>query len=348
MAMGTSTKSPATLIIIGTMRATQGTNLRPPMIASAVMADERGEAGSILLPPCAGRPGRGVNADLSAAGRATLAGPGKSPSTAHSRNGRGESLALPSVGKVERAPSPRPSPARAEGDRAGLVDAVALQRLLAWLSPSFPVGAYSYSHGLEWAIEDGTVVDAATLVDWIGDVLRFGAGHTDAVLFAHAYRAAGEADAAALSDLIELAAAFQPSKERHLEATAQGQAFLATVAAAWPNDTLARLLARLPANSPTTYALAVAIAAAAHAVPLAPSLKAFLSAFVANLVSAGVRAIPIGQTDGQRIIANAAATVEAVAGAALAAGLDALGGAAFRADIASMKHETQYTRLFRS
>jgi len=97
-----------------------------------------------------------------------------------------------------------------------------------------------------------------------------------------------------------------------------------------------------------TYALAVAMTAAAHALPLAPALTAYLAAFVANLVSAGVRAIPIGQTDGQRIIATTAPLVEAVAGAALTAGLDALGGAALRADVASMKHETQYTRLFRS
>jgi urease accessory protein len=201
---------------------------------------------------------------------------------------------------------------------------------------------------LEWAIEDGAVRDHVTLSAWIRDVLRFGSGHTDAVLFAHAYRAGREADTAALSNLVELAAAFQPSRERHVEATAQGQAFLATVTAAWPNPTLTKLHASLPATLPATYALAVAVAAATHAVPLAPALTAYLSAFVANLVSAGVRAVPIGQTDGQRIIAAASATVEAVAGAALAAGLDTLGGVAFRADIASMKHETQYTRLFRS
>jgi len=224
----------------------------------------------------------------------------------------------------------------------------ALQQLLAWLSPSFPVGGYSYSHGLEWAIEDGAVGDAATLRDWIGDILHFGAGRTDAILFAHAYRAAARADRLALAELIELAAAFQPSKERHLEATAQGQAFLSTVTAAWPNAPLAALVANLPDSPPPTCALAVAVAAAAHTVPLLPALTAYLSAFVANLVSAGVRAIPIGQTDGQRIIAATAPTVAAVSGAAIAAGLDTLGGAAFRGDIASMKHETQYTRLFRS
>jgi urease accessory protein len=273
-------------------------------------------------------------------------------------------------GEVGADPSPQPSPARGEGDLTGTVscfsqtlersaaakdraDATsvsgpALQRLLAWLSPSFPVGAYSYSHGLEWAVEDGTVTDATTLSAWVGDILRHGAGRSDAVLFAHAYRTACDSDGTTLRELIELAAAFQPSKERRLEATAQGQAFLSTIAAAWPAAALTELLDDISPDPPMTYALAVAITSAAHAVPLAPALTAYLAAFVANLVSAGVRAIPIGQTDGQRIIATTAPSVEAVAGAALSADLDAFGGAALRADVASMKHETQYTRLFRS
>src|SRR5262249_34171923 len=118
----------------------------------------------------------------------------------------------------------------------------AMQRLLAWLSPSFPVGSFSYSHGLEWAIADGSVTTAGTLEAWLGGVLRHGAGWTDALLFAHAHRAATDDDWVALRELIELAAAFQPSKERHLEATAQGQAFLAAVAAAWPSEALSRRL----------------------------------------------------------------------------------------------------------
>jgi urease accessory protein len=235
-----------------------------------------------------------------------------------------------------------------EAGRLDTVSAPTLQRLLAWLSPSFPVGAYSYSHGLEWAVEDGTVADAATLGAWLDDILRHGAGWTDAILFAHAYRAARGDDPTALRELVELAGAFQPSKERHLEATAQGQAFLLAIGAAWPNPKLARLLAEIPADPPVTYALAVAVAAAAHEVPLAPALIAYLAAFVANLISAGVRAIPIGQTDGQRIIASTAPLIEVTAAMALAASLDQLGSAALRADIASMKHETQYTRLFRS
>jgi urease accessory protein len=223
------------------------------------------------------------------------------------------------------------------------LDAAALQKLMAWLSPAFPVGAYTYSHGLEWAIEDGTVTDVKTLTAWIGDVLAHGAGHNDAILFAAAYRS----ESAALRETAELAAAFQPSKERHLETTAQGRAFMTAVAAAWPNARLTAAEAAL-AGAEVPYPVAVAAAAAAHDVPLAAALTATLSAFVANIVSAGVRAIPIGQSDGQRAIATLAPAVAATAAAALTLSLDDLGGAVLRADIASMKHETQYTRLFRS
>jgi urease accessory protein len=224
----------------------------------------------------------------------------------------------------------------------------ALQRLFAWLSPAFPVGAYTYSHGLEWAIEEGTVTGPAPLQAGIGDVLRHGGGRTDAILFAAAWRAAATGNHAGLVEAAELAVAIQPSRERHLEITAQGRAFLGTVTASWPSGRLKALAALFPAGAPVAYPVAVALAAAAGDVPLKPALAAFAGAFVANLVSAGVRAIPIGQTDGQRIIAALAPAVEETARLAEGARLDDLGGAALRADIASMKHETQYTRLFRS
>jgi urease accessory protein len=219
----------------------------------------------------------------------------------------------------------------------------ALQKLMAWLSPSFPVGAYTYSHGLEWAIEDGTVVDAPSLETWLTAILRHGAGRSDAILFCHAWRSEGDA----LIAVAELATAFQPSKERHLETTAQGRAFLSAINAAWPNERVAKLFAAFEGR-PMPYPVAVAACTAAHDVPLAPAMTATLTAFVANVVSAGVRAIPIGQTDGLRLLATLGSVVADVAAAAMTASLDDLGGAALRADIASMKHETQYTRLFRS
>lgn len=224
----------------------------------------------------------------------------------------------------------------------------AMRKLQAWLSPSFPVGGFSYSHGLEWAVEDGTIHDADRLQAWLTDVLRYGACWSDAVILFHGHRAASAGDTAVVVEINTLAVALQPSKERRLESTAQGRAFLTTVAATWPNERLAGFADLFTDEPDVAYPLAVALAAAAHHVPPSLTANAYLGAVVANLVSAGLRAIPLGQTDGQRVVAALSPLVESLADRAALAPLDRLGGSAWRADIASMKHETQYTRLFRS
>jgi urease accessory protein len=214
-----------------------------------------------------------------------------------------------------------------------------------WLSPAFPVGSFSYSHGLEWVVETGKVKDAATLGDWIEDILVHGAGRTDAILLAEAWRAVAGADERLLADAAELAAAFAPSAERRLETLAQGAAFLSAVQAVWPHPALERLAA---ASTQIAYPVAAGACAAAHGLPLGPTARAFMQAFAANLVSAGVRLVPLGQTDGLRVVARLEPLIPRIVAAALAATLDDVGGAAVQADIASMRHETQYTRLFRS
>src|SRR5262245_1680762 len=201
------------------------------------------------------------------------------------------------------------------------LDGPALYRLMAWLSPAYPVGTFSYSGGIEWAVEAGDISDAATLREWLAVVIADGGGFCDAIFLAHAHRAATARDDAALRAVAELACAFPPSKERHLETTAQGRAFLDTTRAAWPTPALDGLEA---------------------------VLNAYLQAIAANLVSAGVRLIPLGQTDGQRVLAALEPLVRATAARALATPLDEVGAGSFRADLASMRHETQYTRLFRS
>jgi urease accessory protein len=220
-----------------------------------------------------------------------------------------------------------------------------LYRLMAWLSPSFPVGAFSYSSGLEWAVEAGDVTDVASLQRWLRTVIGHGNGFCDGVFFVNSYRAATNGDDRLLDEVAELAAAFTPSKERQLETTAQGLAFLQTVRAAWSCPALERFARR---EGPVAYPVAVAVAAAGHGIPLEPALHAFLHAVVANLISAGVRLIPLGQTDGQHLLAALPGTIGETCDRALAATLDDLGSAAFRADLASMHHERQYTRLFRS
>jgi urease accessory protein len=217
---------------------------------------------------------------------------------------------------------------------------------MAWLSPAFPVGAFSYSGGIEWAVEAGDIKDADTLKAWLGVMLADGGGFCDAVFFAHAHRAVASTDDKALRDVAELAAAFAPSKERHLETTAQGNAFVEAARAAWPCDSIERL--KTIWDGPVAYPVAVAVAAAGHGIALEPSLAAHLQAIAANWVSAGVRLIPLGQSDGQRVLAALEPAVTATMRRALATGLDDVGSSAFRADLASARHETQYTRLFRS
>jgi len=226
------------------------------------------------------------------------------------------------------------------------VGAAALYRLMAWLSPAYPVGAFSYSSGIEWAVEARDIDDAETLRRWLVVAIAEGGGFADAVFFTHAHRAIVADDDTALRAVAELAAAFVSSKERFLETTAQGRAFIEASRAAWPCAALARLDAAW--GGPVALPVGVGVACAGHAIAAEPAIHAFLHALVANWISAGVRLVPLGQTDGQRVLAALEPVVAAAAQRALATPLDEIGTCAFRADLAGMRHETQYTRLFRS
>jgi len=221
-----------------------------------------------------------------------------------------------------------------------------LLKLLAWLSPSFPVGAFSYSHGLEWAVEAGDIADRASLEDWLADLLRHGAPGADAIFFRHVHQGLTAGDDGKVRAAAERAAAFHPSRERALENLSQGAAFLSTCRAAWPAPLLERFAAVWP--GPVAYPVAVAAAAAAHGIAEEPALASYLHAFITNLVSAAVRLVPLGQTDGQRVLAALEPALGTAAARSAGLALDDVGGATLRSDIASMRHETQYTRLFRS
>jgi urease accessory protein len=233
-----------------------------------------------------------------------------------------------------------------DGESLGEREAAALYRLMTWLSPAFPVGSFSYSSGIEWAVEAGDITDAASLRDWLAAMLADGPGFCDGVLLTHAHRAAELGDEAALREVAELAAALAPSRERQLETSAQGRAFIEIAHGAWNCEGLESLIARCESN--LVYPVAVGLVSAAHGVSLGPTLHAFLHALMSNWISAGARLIPLGQTDSQRLLAQLEPLVMLTAKRAIAASLDDLGSATFRADIASMRHETQYTRLFRS
>lgn len=207
-----------------------------------------------------------------------------------------------------------------------------LLSLVQWLSPAFPTGGFAYSHGLEWAISAGEVRDGASVERWLGDVLRFGAGRTDAILLAQALAANADLDA-----LTDIARALAPSAERLRETEDQGAGFAAATAALTG-------LGLLPRPLP----VAVGQAARTLALPAPQVLALYLHAFAANLVSAAVRFVPLGQTEGQRVLAALHPLIDALALEAATATLDDLATSALRADLAAMQHETMDVRIFRT
>ena len=221
----------------------------------------------------------------------------------------------------------------------GGLDTKALLRLMAWLSPAFPVGGFAWSGGLERAVHDRLVGDAAGLAAWLSTLLVRGALWNDAVLFSQAWRQF-EAETA-LKEVSELASAMAGSAERFAETLSLGKAFVAA-ASAWP----ASVLERLPADVP--FPVAVGAVAAAHAVPLENALAAYLHAVVSQSVSAGIRLGACGQVEGVGILAGLENLLAEVAATASQTTLDDLGGASVQAEIASLRHETQHSRLFRS
>lgn len=218
----------------------------------------------------------------------------------------------------------------------------ALYKLQSWLSPSYPVGAYAFSHGLENAVETSLVTDAGEVIDWVGETLSAGNGFADLVLLAAAWDAATSDEE--LLPIVELAYALQMTRELRTESTAQGTAFLRATNAAWP----CAALTQLPPDMPVAYPVAVGVTAAGHAIDRALTMQAYGHAFVANLVSAAIRLIPLGQTEGQKAIAALEPMVDAAVMRALETPLDRVATSTMMVDIVSMQHETQYTRLFRS
>jgi len=225
----------------------------------------------------------------------------------------------------------------------------ALYRLMTWLSPGFPVGGYTYSHGIEYAVEAGLVGDRESLSRWIAGILLYGSGRVDGVFVGAAWSAVTAGNADALAWVAERAEVFRGTAETAVESLAQGKAFLDAVRSAWPHPGLDDWIRELEliGRSPT-YPVAVGVAAALAGVPRRPAVTGYLHGFAANLVSAGVRLVPLGQSDGLRAISALEESVGAAADRALEGDLDDIGTATFMVDWTSMQHETQYTRLFRS
>ena len=226
---------------------------------------------------------------------------------------------------------------------------VALLRLQSWLSPAFPTGSYSYSHGLEWAVEAGYIKDRESLVDWLEADLCYGSARNEAIFFSEAWRSTRDDDRARLFEIAELAAAFRGTSEFALESSQQASACHLMLRRVWPDrllDALSQWLSERHVAPAVSVVLGVR--SAREGIPVGLALPTYLQSYLANLVTAGVRLIPLGQTDGQSAIAALEEAVLAASAQARNATIDDLGSAAFMVDLASMGHEIQYTRLFRS
>lgn len=233
----------------------------------------------------------------------------------------------------------------ARGEALCAPDATSL--LYVWLSPSFPVGSFAFSHGLEWAVHDGQIHDAATTAEWIGALLEHGSLRNDVIIAAAAWNAVRAEDDGALAEIADLSLALAGCQERYSETSVQGSAFIAALKSAWTTPRVASACEALGRDD-VSYPVALAIGAAGHGISRSAMLDAFALALVQNLVSATIRLSVLGQTDGQRVIAALMPVVRQLAGSANSATLDDLGAAAFCSDIAAIRHETQRTRLFRS
>ncbi len=224
-----------------------------------------------------------------------------------------------------------------------------LMRLMTFLSPSFPVGAYTYSHGVEYAVEDGLVTSGETLRDWAEGALLFGAGHTDGMFFCRAWELADQGDVEGLVALNSYAQAMRPTSEMALESEAQGRAFLTTLLDVVPDAKLEKLAVALKESGEhAAYPVIVGAVAGFQQIDCEPALVAYLHAFAANLVSAGVRLVPLGQTAGQKALMGLEGSVLEAATSAMKTDFKDIGSSAPVIDWTSMQHETQYTRLFRS
>ena len=202
--------------------------------------------------------------------------------------------------------------------------------LQAWFSPAFPIGAYSYSHGLETAIQDGLITDEVSLQSYISTLLLYGSGRNDGLFIKAAYEAEEEANALCL--------ALCASKERWQETTELGQAFSRVANTSYQTD--------LPDG--LAYPVAVGQAARTMNLDLTLTLQSYLQAFAANLISVGVRAIPIGQQAGQHCLVGLYPVIEEVITQAAEASLDEVGSAALLSDLMAMKHEHSVPRIYRT
>jgi len=204
-----------------------------------------------------------------------------------------------------------------------------LQILQTWFSPSFPIGSYSFSHGLEALIDDKLIANKQDILDYLNCILFYGTCKNDIILIKYAYQG---------NDLNDFAFSLCPSKERKIESLEMGNAFRKILKDSWDYE--------LPIN--TAYPICIGKAANHFQIPLNLTMISFLQSFISNLVNVCVKHIPIGQKIGQDCIVNSLKSVKKIVKKSDKYSLDDIGGICFNSDIYSIKHERLLTRVYKT
>lgn len=225
------------------------------------------------------------------------------------------------------------------------IEALQLTRLLQLASPLLPVGAYSYSQGLEWGIDSGAVHDAETAGAWIGDALEFGLARFELPVLARLCAAWEADDRAALAHWNALFCTGRDCAEARAETLQMGYSLVRLLEALDGDEAMVDALGRFV---PVSFPLAYACAAAMWRIPRTESLLAYAWSWAENQVSAALKTVPLGQVAGQRLLIVLGEKIPAAVEAACGRDDERLSNFTPGLAIAGARHETQYSRLFRS
>jgi urease accessory protein len=223
---------------------------------------------------------------------------------------------------------------------------IALARLLRLASPVLPVGAFSYSQTLEWAVEDGSVKDVDTAQKWISNALTLSIARCEAPVWLRLLNAWNNRDLDNIQYWNDFFLASREGAELRAETLQMGRAMRTLIARS--NEFSTHICEWLEAIEEPTYPTAFAAAISGWQIEPRAALTAYLWAWAENQVVAAMKLIPLGQTDGQRLVATLIDKIPATLDAVFACEDDDIGTLAHGVAIASAQHETQYSRLFRS
>ena len=212
-------------------------------------------------------------------------------------------------------------------------------KLLTWNNQAFPIGSYSFSSGLEYAVESNLITTGYELQSWLKNLLNFGSIQTDAILLVEAWKLMKKKKNRNLIELNNFAISLNQSYEKYIENYEQGKSFIKITSDAWNHKFQSKNL---------TFPLAYASSAYQENIKLEDTLISYLHANLCNLLSAGIKLIPLGQTEGQRIQIKLNLYIEEEYKIILKKDMNDIGNCGWVNDIVSMQHENQFTRIFRT